>query len=152
MHGLFQTLITVTAKIWIVICICQFFHTWKFEIMTFRSNSYQRFPKEIRLRLTNRMISLIINDKNLNWQLICLDCLKFLKVHLYTSISCQTYKLFCSICNTGSNCCRKIISHRSNCRINNKTLSFFDGICMTANNTCRSISYNRNIVFRQRIT
>ena len=87
--------------------------------------------------------------------------LKLLKIHLYASISCDTYNVTVSIlfyytititqiatifggspCTDGS---RKVIPHRSHSRVDYKSLSFLNHISMTSDNARRAIADNSNL-------
>ena len=103
--------------------------------------------KKIGLGLSYGMISFIVYNKYMYREPSCNNSLKLLKIHLDTSISCYKSYILISICNAGSDCCRKTVSHGCDRRIDYKSLTLFDVKRMTSYNAGRAVTYNYCTIF-----
>ena len=80
------------------------------------------------------MISLIVDQEQLDRQLVGQNRLQLLKVHHNTSVPFNTYGIFTIICHTCTDGCRQTVSHTCNGTVDNKPGILLDYIIMAAHN------------------
>ena len=103
--------------------------------------------KKIGLGLSYGVISFIVYNKYMYREPSCNNSLEAPEDSSgYFHLLLQSYILI-SICNAGSDCCRKTVSHGCDRRIDYKSLTFFDVKRMTSYNAGRAVTYNYCTIF-----